>query len=90
MIDRRDDFSRRKAIGLLIVVLATATVLRGAVFAGFGATDDASYARIAYEMSQGRFNYADHSHAPVFPLRIGLLAPGSASPTSYSQLAGCR
>ena len=58
---------------LLIVVLATA--LRVKFYVGFVPTDDAEYAKIAYQMSQGEFDRASYDGPAVSPLRTGIVLP---------------
>ena len=66
--------SRKPGIILLFVVLF-AIVIRVYEFRGFGAVDDAAYAKIAYQINQGRYLPGTYEGPAVFPLRIGILYP---------------
>src|SRR5262245_25750104 len=58
-------------VGCLVLGLA----LRLVVFSGFTGSDDISYASIAHEMAGGTFRIHNHPYAPVFPLRLTVVAP---------------
>lgn len=69
------DISRAAARCLLAIVLVAAVGLRLALYAGYGASDDGQYARLAHEMLRGNFDYRTSQITQVFALRIGLLLP---------------
>ena len=50
-------------------------VLRVLCFSGFYGSDDGAYAELAYLMATGQFDRSANKGDPVFPLRLGLLAP---------------
>lgn len=66
--------SRRTAI-LLVLILMLAGFTRILSFSGYFGSDDGVYAELSYQMANGSFEIGEHSHVPVFPLRVGLLAP---------------
>ena len=57
--------------GCLLLGLA----IRLLLFGGFSGSDDANYASIAYEMAKGTFRIQEYAGAPVFPLRLAIVAP---------------
>jgi 4-amino-4-deoxy-L-arabinose transferase-like glycosyltransferase len=59
----------------LLLILLFAIALRVYEFRGFGAVDDAAYAKIAHEIAQGRFSPGTYEGPAVFPLRVGILYP---------------
>ena len=73
------DLSLAAARALLAAVLVAAVGLRLGLFAGYGASDDGQYARLAHEMVQGKFDYRTSPITQVFALRIGLLLPVMAA-----------
>jgi len=44
-------------------------------FSGYQGYDDGAYAELAHQMANGEFKIGEYSGPPVFPLRVGLLAP---------------
>jgi 4-amino-4-deoxy-L-arabinose transferase-like glycosyltransferase len=60
----------------LIALLAVFT--RAIAFRGFAASDDADYAQVAWELSQGQFSLTDPSVPPQYPGRLGVVMPVGA------------
>jgi 4-amino-4-deoxy-L-arabinose transferase-like glycosyltransferase len=60
---------------LLLLLLLIAFALRVYEFRGFGAVDDAAYARLAHQIEQGQFSPGAFDGPAVFPLRVGILYP---------------
>ncbi len=60
---------------MLIAFLLIAAALRMYDFRGFGAVDDAEYAKFAYQMSQDTFSVGTYDGPAVFPLRVGIIYP---------------
>jgi len=68
--------NQRKII-LLVFILMLAVGMRIAYFSGYSGSDDGKYAELAYKMATGDFKIGERNGvlAPVFPLRVGLIAP---------------
>ncbi len=66
--------SRRTSL-LLVLTVFIAVSVRILAFGGYSASDDDAYASLAYQMARGDFEVGTYAGPPVFPLRIGLLAP---------------
>ena len=60
---------------LLLGILTVGVLLRLYEFRGFGALDDAAYAQIAHQMSDGSFRAGAYQGPAVFPLRVGIIYP---------------
>jgi len=60
---------------ILLLILLIAVFLRVKLYTGFIPLDDAEYAKIAFQISQGTFSRQDYAGPPVFPLRIGIVLP---------------
>jgi 4-amino-4-deoxy-L-arabinose transferase-like glycosyltransferase len=58
-----------------ILILAVAIVARVAVFRGFTASDDADYARVAWDIAQGHSPLGDAGVPPQYSGRLGIAAP---------------
>jgi hypothetical protein len=58
-----------------ILIFAIAIVARVAVFRGFAGSDDAGYARIAYDVSRGVFPPSEAGVHPAYPTRLGIAVP---------------
>ena len=69
-----DAASRRPVVTLGALILL-ALGLRLAMYRGYVGLDDAEYSRLAYELAHGDFHPTAYSGPPVFPLRIGIIAP---------------
>src|SRR5436190_23401520 len=65
--------SRRALVALLALILLSA-MIRAHLFRGYVGLDDAEYARLAHQLSTGCFR-AHYDGPPVFPLRVGIIAP---------------
>ena len=50
-------------------------VLRILCFSGYSGSDDGAYAELGYLMASGQFDLSTYIGDPVFPLRLGLIAP---------------
>lgn len=61
--------------GPFILIIAVAVVARVAVFRGFAASDDAGYARVAWDIAQGHSPWGDASLPPQYSGRLGIAAP---------------
>ena len=46
---------------------------------GYGGGDDAAYADLAHSLVTGRFLQAHEGASPIYPVRIGIVAPAAAS-----------
>jgi 4-amino-4-deoxy-L-arabinose transferase-like glycosyltransferase len=69
---------RRETLTLtmgLAACLILGLVVRLLLFGGFSGSDDGSYAAIAYEMARGTFRIQEFTGAPVYPLRLAIVAP---------------
>ena len=71
--------SSRNWGGILFLIVMAAIVLRVYWAAGLIPKDDAEYAKVAYQMSRGTFDYARYEGSPVVPLRTGIVLPTAAS-----------
>ena len=58
-----------------ILIIAVAIVARVAVFRGFAASDDADYARVAWDIAQGHSPLNDASVPPQYSGRLGIAVP---------------
>ncbi len=58
-----------------ILIIAVAIVARVAVFRGFAASDDADYARVAWDIAQGHSPLGDASVPPQYSGRLGVAVP---------------
>ncbi|MGD0999273.1 MAG: glycosyltransferase family 39 protein [Candidatus Brocadiia bacterium] len=58
-----------------ILIIAVAVVVRVAVFRGFAASDDADYARVAWDIAQGHSALGDTGVPPQYSGRLGIAAP---------------
>ncbi len=67
-------FSKRWGVILCFIVLA-AFGLRAYWAAGLLPKDDAEYASVAYQMSQGTFDHGSYEGPPVIPARTGIVLP---------------
>ena len=65
----------RPAIIILLLILMVGIILRVLCFSGFYGSDDGVYAELAYLMANDRYDRNIYEADPVFPLRVGLLAP---------------
>lgn len=65
----------RPVISILVLIILLGGFMRVFCFSGFMGSDDIEYSELAYRMEQGEFSVTDRTHTPVFPLRVGLLAP---------------
>jgi 4-amino-4-deoxy-L-arabinose transferase-like glycosyltransferase len=63
----------------LSAILVVAVVLRVLLFRGYVGLDDGEYALMAHQMSEGAFQPTEYVGPPVFPLRVGLIAPAALS-----------
>ena len=66
--------SRRQAVALVLVVLAAAAI-RLLCLRGMVGDDDFGYAELAYRLANGQFAIGAYAGPPVFPFRMGLIAP---------------
>ena len=66
--------SKRWAVILCLIVL-TAVSVRVYLAEGFVPVDEAEFARVAYAMSNGTFDYARYAGPPVIPVRTGTVLP---------------
>ena len=69
--------SKRWAVVLCLIVLA-AVSLRVYLAEGFVPVDEAEFARVAYAMSNGTFDYERYAGPPVIPVRTGTVLPVAA------------
>jgi Dolichyl-phosphate-mannose-protein mannosyltransferase len=69
--------SRQLLVALVALVLLCAAI-RAHLFRGYVGLDDAEYAQLAHQLAGGSFRAADYAGPPVFPLRVGLIAPTAA------------
>lgn len=69
--------SKRWAIALCLIVL-TAVAVRIVLAEGFVPVDEAEFARVAYAMSHGTFDFAGYPGPPVIPVRTGTVLPVAA------------
>jgi 4-amino-4-deoxy-L-arabinose transferase-like glycosyltransferase len=58
-----------------ILIIAVAIVARVVVFRGFAASDDADYARVAWDIAQGHSALGDTGVPPQYSGRLGIAAP---------------
>ncbi len=58
-----------------ILIIAVAIVARAAVFRGFSASDDADYARVAWEIAQGHSPLSNAAVPPQYAGRLGITVP---------------
>ena len=58
-----------------ILIIAVALIARVAVFRGFAASDDADYARVAWDIAQGHSPLGDTSVPPQYSGRLGVAVP---------------
>ena len=61
--------------GPFILIIAVAVAARVAVFRGFAASDDADYARVAWDIAQGHSPLGDASVPPQYSGRLGIAVP---------------
>ncbi len=64
------------ALGLIIMA---AVAVRVYWAAGLIPKDDAEFAKVAYEISQGTFDFTNYEGPPVIPVRTGIILPTAAS-----------
>ena len=64
---------------ILFFIVIAAIAVRAYWAAGFIPKDDAEFAKVAYQMSQGTFAYDRYEGPPVFPLRTGVVLPTAAA-----------
>lgn len=64
---------------ILCVIVLASVGIRAYFAAGFVPKDDAEFAKVAYEMSQGPFDYEAYQGPPVIPVRTGIILPTAAS-----------
>jgi len=62
-------------LGLILLILSSALVLRAYEFRGFGASDDAAYAQLSVGVARGHPLIGVYDGPAVFPLRVGIIYP---------------
>jgi len=67
-----------EAVALGLIVIA-AIILRLYFTDGFVPVDGAEYARVAYQILHGTFNYDSYQGPPVVPVRTGVVLPTSVA-----------
>lgn len=63
----------------IFVVIILAAALRFYAFSGFGGLDDAEYATIAHQVTNGTFSLSGYNGPGPFPLRVGIVIPAAVS-----------
>lgn len=72
-------FESRKRWGLILCLMVLASIaVRVYWAAGFIPVDTAEYAKVAYQISQGTFDYDSYEGPPVIPVRTGIVLPTAA------------
>jgi len=66
-------------IGILLVIVLIAVLLRIYTFAGYVGLDDAEYAQLAYRIGKDTFDIRGYQGPGVFPLRVGITFPAALS-----------
>ncbi len=61
----------------LALIIAVAVIIRIISFYGYYGSDDGTYAELSHKMAIGAYDVLKFEGAPVFPMRIGLIAPTS-------------
>jgi len=73
-------FRANRVAVALALILAGGACLRLESFIGFGYQgDDVEYAQLAHRILSGGFLRAHEETAPIYPVRIGILAPAAAA-----------
>jgi len=72
---REGGTKRRPALLCLALVVVLACLARLAAFRGFSASDDADYAKVAFEFSRGHFPPFAKGVPPQYPMRWGVAVP---------------
>ena len=80
MLNSESSIPSSKNWGVILCFIVMAAIgLRVYWAAGFIPKDDAEFAKVAYEMSQGTFDYDRYEGPPVIPVRTGIVLPTAAS-----------
>lgn len=66
--------TRRYAVAL-VAIIVVAAALRLVCFRGYVGDDDIAYTELAWRMANGQFSIGGYVGPPVYPLRIGIVAP---------------
>lgn len=75
---------RHRFAAALTLIVAGGACLRVVSFIGFGYQgDDVEYANLAHRIISGGFLRAHQETAPIYPVRIGILAPAAAAFTLF-------
>ncbi len=75
IISKANGLNHRNDLLALLGIVVVAVGLRLYCIRGFAGFDDAEYAKIAYQITQGHFKTGTYQGPAVFPLRVGVIYP---------------